>query len=80
MMKNVLVATVGSAHAKHASELGMELAKNCGEKVFALFVGDVGRYFEPMGGVSRNIADEIVKGTKSEVQAEGENAIKQIEE
>jgi nucleotide-binding universal stress UspA family protein len=80
MMKNVLVATDGSTHAQHASELGVELAKNCGGKVFALFVADVGRYFEPMGGVSWNIADEVVQGIKSEVQAEGENATKQIEE
>ena len=80
MMKNVLIATDGSAHANHVSELGVELSKNCGEKVFALFVADVGRYFEPMGGVSWNIADEVVQGIKSEVQAEGENSTKQIEE
>jgi nucleotide-binding universal stress UspA family protein len=80
MIKNVLVATDGSAHAKHASELGVELAKNSGGKVFALFIADKSRYFEPMGGVSYNIADKVVQGLKSEIQAEGENATKHVEE
>ncbi|MDD1753129.1 MAG: universal stress protein [Methanotrichaceae archaeon] len=80
MMKNVLIATDGSAHANHVSELGVELSKNCGEKVFALFVADVGRYFESMGVVSWNIADKLIQGIKSEVQEEGENATKKVGE
>jgi nucleotide-binding universal stress UspA family protein len=80
MVKNVLIATDGSKHAEDAAKLGVELAKNCGGKVFALFVADNERYFEPMGGVSYNIADKVVQGLKAELKLEGENATKEVED
>jgi nucleotide-binding universal stress UspA family protein len=80
MIKNVLIATDGSTHAMHAAMLGVELAKNCGGKVNALFVADDERYFEPMGGVSYNIADKVVQDLKAEVQMEGESATKMVED
>lgn len=78
LFKKILVATDGSENSKRAVKAGIEVAKNFGGKVTALFVADPRRYF--MGEVSYNIADAVMEGIKSEVMREGETAIRLAEE
>ncbi|VVB71606.1 Universal stress protein [uncultured archaeon] len=78
MFQKILIATDGSENSKRAAKAGIEIAKNFGGKVTALFVADPRRYF--MGEVSYNIADEVMEGIKNEVMREGEAAMRQVEE
>src|SRR5512137_103138 len=80
MFQNILVATDGSEHAKKAAEYAVELAKIHGGKVIALYIADVGRYFEPIDGMGYNIEDKIIDGVKNAIKIEGESAIRQVEE
>jgi nucleotide-binding universal stress UspA family protein len=79
MFENILVATDGSKHSEKAAENAFEMAKLSKGKVTALYVADTGRY-AAAGDLSYNIADEVIRGMKSAVLAEGESAIKRIEE
>jgi nucleotide-binding universal stress UspA family protein len=80
MFQNILVATDGSDHAKKAAEYAVELAKRHEGKVIALYIADVGRYFEPIEGMGFNIEDKIIDGVKNAIKIEGENATGQVEE
>lgn len=78
MFENILIATDGSKHSEKAAEKGLEMAGLSKGKVTALYVADTGRYAVP-GDLSYNIADEVIRGMKSSVLAEGESAIKSVE-
>lgn len=79
MFENILITTDGSKHSEKAAEKGLEMARLSKGKVTALYVADIGRYAVP-GDMSYNIADEVLRGMKSSVLAEGESAIKRIED
>jgi nucleotide-binding universal stress UspA family protein len=78
MFQKILIATDGSENSNRATKAAIEIAKNFGGKVTALFVADPGRYFS--GEISYNIVNEVVEGIKKEVMKEGEAAIRHVEE
>lgn len=79
MFENILIATDGSKHSETAAEKGLEMARLSRGKVTALYVADIRRYVVP-GDLSSNMADDMIRSMKSSALAEGESAIKRIEE
>jgi len=59
MFENIILATDGSKHSQKAAETGIELAKSTKGKITGLFVIDVAKEYEGIGGVSWNIADKV---------------------
>jgi nucleotide-binding universal stress UspA family protein len=79
MYEKILLAVDGSTHSQKAAEAGIELARKTNAKVTALFVIDVSKEYEGVGGVSWNIADDVVKGIKKSLEM-GNDTLKIIGE
>jgi nucleotide-binding universal stress UspA family protein len=80
MFENIILATDGSKHSQKAAEAGIELAKLAKGKITALFVIDVAKEYEGMGGVDWNIADKVVQGVKDSLQQWGNDTLKAVGE
>jgi nucleotide-binding universal stress UspA family protein len=80
MFENIILATDGSKHSQKAAETGIELAKSTKGKITALFVIDIAKEYEGIGGVSWNIADKVVEGIKASLQQCGNDALKSVGE
>jgi nucleotide-binding universal stress UspA family protein len=80
MFEKILLAVDGSKHSQKAAETGIELAKLTKGKVTALFVMDVAKEYEGMGGVSWNIADKVVEGVKNSLQECSNDTLKIVED
>jgi nucleotide-binding universal stress UspA family protein len=78
MLEKILLAVDGSKHGQKAAEAGIELAKLTNGKVTALFVIDVAKEYEGIGGVSWNIADKVVEGVKNSLQECSNDTLKII--
>lgn len=80
MFENILLAVDGSTHSQKAAEAGIGLAKSTKGKVMAIFVIDVAKEYEGIGGVSWNIADDVVKGIKNSLKDCGNDTLKVVGE
>ncbi len=80
MYEKILLAVDGSKHSQKAAEAGIELAKKTNGKLLGLFVIDVAREYEGIGGVSWNIADDVIRGIKKSLQECGNDTLKIIGE
>ena len=80
MFEKILLAVDGSKHSQKAAQAGIELAKSTNGKVTALFVIDVAKEYEGIGGVSWNIADKVVEGVKSSLQECSNDTLKLVGE
>jgi nucleotide-binding universal stress UspA family protein len=78
MLEKILLAIDGSKHSQKAAEAGIELAKLTNGKVTALFVIDVAKEYEGVGGVSWNIADRVVEGVKDSLLECSKDSLKII--
>lgn len=66
--------------SQKAAEAGIEFAKSTRGKVTALFVIDVAKKYEGIGGVSWNIADEVVMGMEQPLRECGNDSLKIVSE
>lgn len=80
MFENILLAVDGSEHSQRAAKAGIEFAKSTQGKVTALFVIDVSKKYEGIGGVSWNIADEVVLGMEQSLKQCGNDTLKIVGE
>lgn len=80
MYEKILLAVDGSKHSQKAAEAGIELAKKTNGKVMALFVIDVAKEYEGIGGVSWNIADNVVEGIKKSLRECSNDTLKIVGE
>jgi nucleotide-binding universal stress UspA family protein len=80
MFENIILATDGSKHSQKAADTGIELAKSTKGKITGLFVIDVAKEYEGIGGVSWNIADKVVEGMKASLQQCGNDTLKSVGE
>jgi nucleotide-binding universal stress UspA family protein len=80
MYEKILLAVDGSTHSQKAAEAGIELARKTNAKVTALFVIDVAKEYEGIGGVSWNIADDVVNGMKKSLQQMSNDTLKIVGE
>ncbi|MCX6677945.1 MAG: universal stress protein [Methanothrix sp.] len=80
MFERILIATDGSKHSERAAEAGIEMAKLYGSAVTALFVVDIGKEYAPLGDLISKVADDLIAGIRGNLQNQGEQATKRIEE
>jgi len=80
MFENILLAVDGSVYSQKAAEAGIDLAKLTNGKVIALFVIDAAKEYEGIGGVSWNIANNVVEGIKISLQEMGNNTLEIVSE
>ncbi len=79
LYKKILIATDGSEYTKNAVEQGIELAKNTGAKLHAIYVVDTAAFasipmdaaWESMYELLRQEGDEATKYVADKAEAEG---------
>lgn len=77
--KKILIATDGSEYTKNAVDYGIDLAKNTGAKLHAVYVVDTAAFasipmdaaWESMYGLLRQEGDEAIKIVADKASAEG---------
>lgn len=80
MFERILIATDGSKHSERAAEAGIEMARLYGSTITALFVMDIGKEYGPLGDLISKVADDLIAGIRSNLQNQGEQATKRVEE
>jgi nucleotide-binding universal stress UspA family protein len=80
MFENILIATDGSKHSERAAEVGIEMARLYGSAITALYVVDIGKEYAPLGDLISKIADSLIAGIRSNLQSQGEEATRRVEE
>ncbi len=79
LFKQILIATDGSEYTKNAVDYGIDLAKNAGAKLHAIYVVDTAAFasipmdaaWESMYELLRQEGDEATKYVADKAQAEG---------
>ncbi len=79
LYKKILIATDGSEYTKNAVDYGIDLAKNTGAKLHAVYVVDTAAFasipmdaaWESMYGLLRQEGDEAIKIVADKASAEG---------
>ncbi len=79
MYQKILIATDGSEYTKNAVEHGVDLAKNLGAKLYAIYVVDTAAFasipmdaaWESMYELLKQEGDEATKYVEEKAQAEG---------
>jgi nucleotide-binding universal stress UspA family protein len=79
LVKKILIATDGSEHTKKAVEYGIELAKNTGAELYAIYVIDTAAFasipmdaaWESMYELLRQEGDEATKYVSELAESEG---------
>jgi nucleotide-binding universal stress UspA family protein len=74
----ILIATDGSKHSEQAAKFGIDLAKQSGAKVTALYVGQ--QPAAMIGGLTGKEVDEVINGMWKAVQDEGNKATQYVED
>ncbi len=80
MYEKILLAVDGSKHSQKAAEAGIELARKTNGRVMALFVIDIAKEYEGIGGVSWNIADDVIEGIKKSLRECSNDTLKIVGE
>jgi nucleotide-binding universal stress UspA family protein len=80
MFERILIATDGSKHGERAAEAGIEMAKLYGSTITALYVVDIGKEYAPLGDLISKVADDLIAGIRSNLQKQGDEATKRVEE
>jgi len=80
MFERILIATDGSRHSERAAKAGIEMARLYGSTVTVLFVVDISKEYAPLVDLISKVADDLIAGIRSDLQNQGEQATKRVEE